>query len=417
MAIESLTNPILYGQLFEQQKEKIAAQVQAYIVQSSSSLDKYFDFKPAIKGASSYSYRKLIAPKVELSDLKPLEENVAPDPESLGYGEYTATVKDYAASMEYTDKDVYYGFDNIVADADKVIGNKLGYSKLILELNALFASRGTFTPENKLIATLDKAKTALIKSHAKTFADGTFHCWLTIELLTALRAEIAATGEAMSENLKAKLDNGSDFTYHGWSLFTTYDVTQYFYHDGKSRMLFMGLDMYGRKPAVYYGSGTPEMYHDPLGQAGPMLSESGKLVGDHVRQKGAIGGKLVANGAVVQNDPTVLVCDFDTTAVNAPLDIYSYESYSGYRSNSSSYTPIKITSDNGASVVAKATLQLKSNVGSAVRAIWASDDTSKATVDANGKVTGVAAGTADITVTYGGITSEPFTVTVTAAGA
>lgn len=417
MAIESLANPVLYGQLFEQQKEKIEAQVRAYIVQASSALDAYFEFKPSIKGASSYSYRKLIAPKVLLTDLKPLQENVAPEPESLGYGEYTAGVKDYAASMEYTDKDVHYGFDNIIADADKVIGNKLGYYKLLLELNALFASRGTFTPEAKLIATLDKAKTALVKSHAKPFPDGTFHCWLTIELLNALQAEIAANGQALSEGLRTKLDNGSQFTYHGWSLFTDYTVTQYLYNGAKSRIVFLGLDMYGRKPAVYYGTGVPEIYHDPLGQAGPLTTENGKLVGDHARQKGAVSGKLVANGAMVQNDPTVLVCDYDTAAVvNAPLDVHSYESYSGFRSSSSSPSPIRITSDGGNSVAARASLQLKSNVGSAVAAIWASDDTNKATVDANGKVTGVAAGTANITVTYGGITSEPFAVTVTAAG-
>jgi uncharacterized protein YjdB len=43
---------------------------------------------------------------------------------------------------------------------------------------------------------------------------------------------------------------------------------------------------------------------------------------------------------------------------------------------------------------------------------WSSSDTSKATVDSTGKVTGIAAGTSNITATYGSVTSNPSTITV-----
>lgn len=415
MAIESVNNPALYGQLFEQQKDLIEAAVRKIVIDSSSALDPYFNFVPAVKNAKAFTFRRLIAPKVELTDLKPLQENVAPDPESISYGEYAATVNDYGASFEYTDKDVNYGFDNIVNNANTVIGNKLGYYKLILQLNALFATRGTITPEAKLIPTLDKAKNALIKSHAKPFGDGTFHCWLSIETLTALQAEIAAAGPAISEALKSKLDNGSEFVYHGWSFFTDYCVTQYFYHDGKSRLLFLANDPYGRKPATFYGSGSPEVYHNDLGNAGPLTTVSGKLVGDHLRQKGSLAGKLIANGAAVENDPTVLVCDFATTEVAPVLDIHNYQSYTGFRSTSSSPAPIVIKSENNvAAITAGTTLQLSTNVGTAVKPIWISGDEAIATVDANGKVTAKAAGNVEITVSYGGIVSAPFALVVNA---
>jgi uncharacterized protein YjdB len=45
---------------------------------------------------------------------------------------------------------------------------------------------------------------------------------------------------------------------------------------------------------------------------------------------------------------------------------------------------------------------------------WKSSDTSKATVSNSGLVTGVAAGTTNITATVDGVTSSPLTLTVTA---
>lgn len=45
---------------------------------------------------------------------------------------------------------------------------------------------------------------------------------------------------------------------------------------------------------------------------------------------------------------------------------------------------------------------------------WKSSDTSKATVDNTGLVTGVAVGTTNITATVDGVTSPPLPLTVTA---
>jgi len=59
--------------------------------------------------------------------------------------------------------------------------------------------------------------------------------------------------------------------------------------------------------------------------------------------------------------------------------------------------------------------------GSAVnitgQATWNSSDTEVATINAEGLVTGESEGTTEITATFDGATSDPFTLTVTAAAA
>jgi plastocyanin len=80
-----------------------------------------------------------------------------------------------------------------------------------------------------------------------------------------------------------------------------------------------------------------------------------------------------------------------------------------------------ITVSGGTTVQVGQTLQLlaaaKDQVGKAMTAVitWVSDALGIATVNASGLVTGVAAGTANVTASSGGVSSTPTAVTVTAA--
>jgi uncharacterized protein YjdB len=63
---------------------------------------------------------------------------------------------------------------------------------------------------------------------------------------------------------------------------------------------------------------------------------------------------------------------------------------------------------------AVATLADASTIDVTTSSQWASNAVSKATVDGSGKVTGVAAGTTEVTATSGDATSSAVTVTVSA---
>ena len=86
--------------------------------------DKFCEHVPWKKGSSALECRRLIYPKVDPADVKPIAENVAPRPTSIQYATFRYTVSNYRDKFRYTRESKQYNFDDVVRDGGEVLGYK-----------------------------------------------------------------------------------------------------------------------------------------------------------------------------------------------------------------------------------------------------------------------------------------------------
>lgn len=329
------TIPVKHEDLTDQQ----IADIQNYLIKfpkEEEFFDQFCEHQAWKDGYDHLEYRRLIYKDVVASSITGLKEGVAPVPEQLTYATFKVEVEDFGRTIEYTDKSKKYNFDDVVQDSMDVLGNEMVQTLDLVKGKAFYATKCSVTYTTDYETTFANAAIILRKNKAKRKLNGNYIAIVTPEIRAAILKEVKDDITHTEE--KEAVLKGYIGTYAGFDIYDTTSELAYgtSADAGKQYILFIGLTPEARRfPVKTYGDQVPVVYNDGLGK-GPIVDESGRVVADTLRQKGAVGAKLMGLAAAITDDECILKCTvtISTVSGNAPATA----SRTGYVSTSTSPT-------------------------------------------------------------------------------
>lgn len=305
-------NAVNYASLTDEHIKDIKKSLEMFVPEEEY-WDKFTHHSTVPRGHRTFSYRKLIAPKVKMSDISPRAEFVAPRPTKIAVETFEKTVANYGDKAIYSKEDLQFHFDDTVKNIMATLKEIAVQKRDLIKGKPFISSRATITYDTSLLNTAAKAAIILRKNKAKRWDGVHYLAHITPEALKQLRAEIQALGVALSEPTKKELDSvatavGSygDFTYSVTTSDIMYknDTTQYVIFMGKR-----GID--GESPvdvSKLEGESEFEVINNGLG-SGVLVDEDGNYTSDDNKQQGSVAINMDGLGAVVSDDLCMLTCE------------------------------------------------------------------------------------------------------------
>ena len=338
------TNAVKYAELTDEHIKDIAKNIEMF-VRSEEYWDKFAHHSTVPRGHKTFSYRRLIAPKVKAEDIQPRAEFVAPRPTKIAVATFEKTVANYGDKAIYSKEDLQYHFDDTVKNIAATLKEIAVQKKNLIKGKAFIQSRATISYDTSILNTLDNAAIILRKNGAKRWDGVHYLAHITPETLKALRAEISAKGAVLSEPTKKELDSvatavGSygDFTFSVTTDTIMYktDSTQYMILMGKR-----GID--GESPvdvSKLSGESDMEVINNGLG-SGVLVDEDGNYTSDDNKQQGAVAINIDGLGAAVNDDLCILDCELSINAIKETA--LPVENMTGFASKSGNELEITLT--------------------------------------------------------------------------
>lgn len=384
---------------------------------------------PLMAPYKTASYRVRVQGKAKDSDSYVLVEGIKPDPTGkLTYLELTKKVKSYGAYAEYTDEDMYYGFDAIVDDLRMTVADNATEIVNDIAAKAWFSGNSKYT----VSAGLTREDIIKIRISLGKFAGSNkqVHCIITPEDLADLRLKYNVAGANLFSDLPVNAESVINGTLTKFeNVIFEEDDSDYMYGTAKRYAIFYVLDKKGNPPVgLVSPNGTNgEFITKALGSSGAKS--------DPLDQVGSIGVKWKGLNAMNTAEECEIRCEITPATTGITGNAIKIDSHYDFnngkiyvfgtevaRSNltASAYSPDSIVLYGDAKVKVGSTLTLKmmDETGTTIAVsstgqTWTSSDTTVATVAA-GVVTGVAVGTTVIKVVKGGQVAT-YRVTVIAA--
>lgn len=348
-------NAVKYAELTDEHIKDIKKNIEMFS-KSEEYWDKFAHHSTVPRGHKTFTYRKLIAPKVNKQDIKPRAEFVAPRPTKMTVATFEKTVANYGDKAIYSREDLQYHFDDTVKNLAATLKELTVQKKNFVKGKAFFESRAIITPYTtgglSILKTCEKAAIILRKNKAKRW-DGTHYlAHITPEELNKLRDELTARGATLSEPTKAQLDSvatavGSygDFTFS----VTTDDLmyknatTQY--------IVFMGKrNVDGESPvdvSKLEGESDTEVINNGLG-TGVLYDEDGNITADSNKQQGELAINWDGLGAAVSDDLCILDCEVSVDEIKGTE--LRVDEMTGYVSKSGNEVEITLSAGSNTSL-------------------------------------------------------------------
>lgn len=219
---------IKHGELAVEQINDIQKNLLVSLRSKEAFWDKFCSHTRIADGMSSLEWRKLNVSELKPSDIANLTEGVTPASLTMTYCKFTVSPVDFGSWIGYTDKSKKYNFDDVVADAKIILGQRAFEEVEIRKANEFLAgcctmdfSQGT----NHFLKDLLKARTILKKNHAKPISGNKYGCILTpeqaAEVLIDYQTAITHTAQ------KESVINGYIGEIGGFMLFECADKVMY----------------------------------------------------------------------------------------------------------------------------------------------------------------------------------------------
>ena len=300
--------------------------------------DKFAHHSSVPRGHRTFTSRRLIRPKVKPEDIQERAEFIAPRPTKIALATFTKTVHNYGDKAIYSKEDLQFHFDDTLNSIRYTLQEIAVQKKNIIKGKAFISSRAILTYDTNFRTTLRKAVKILRKNGVKRWDGMHYLAHMTMEELSAFRAEVEAASEK-SEKLRMKLE-GVDYEFDVWEDWiisvpwnddvTLYknDTTQYLVMMGKR-----GID--NTSPvdvAKLEGESDIQLINKGLG-TGILQDVDGNYTTDDNNQQGVVAINIDGLGAAVSDDLAILVCEVSANAVHgsalAISDLTGYVSHSG----------------------------------------------------------------------------------------
>ena len=328
---------VKYAELTDEHIADVKKGIELF-VKSEEYWDKFAHHSIVPRGHKNFTSRRLIRPKVKAEDIQPRAEFVAPRPTKIAVATFTKSVANYGDKAIYSREDLQYHFDDTLANIRYVLQEIAVQKKNIIKGKAFISSRATLAYDTNLRTTLRKAVKVLRKNGVKRWDGRHYLCHLTLEELSALRAEIDAASEK-SEKMRMTLE-GVDYEFDVWedwilSVPWNDDVTLY-KNDSTQYLVMMGKrGIDGESPvdvAKLEGEADIELINNGLG-SGVLEDADGNYTSDDNKQQGSVAINMDGLGAAVSDDLGILVCEVSAAKIKesaiAISDLTGYVSHSG----------------------------------------------------------------------------------------
>lgn len=310
-------NPVKHGDLTDQQITEIKKKV---LLQAAHDefFAKFSHKVPWKKGAKTMSYRRLLYPKVNPEDVKPLTEGIAPRPSRIGYGTFEVAVENYADKVPYTREAVQYNIDDVVRDSGETLAYIFAQKLDYIKGKPFISSRASISYDTSVIKTMRKAKITLDKNKAKKWEGGLYLMMATPEVIEKLQDELVALGTSLDEATKEELARGIVGRKKGFVIASVpSDLFNLTGADaGKHMVAFVGRTFQGTSPISVYQLGDIEVFNNPLGSA-VLTDEDGNITADDNRQIGSVAMNADGLAAVVNDDLCILNCKITVATIGA----------------------------------------------------------------------------------------------------
>lgn len=340
---------VKYKEITDEHIKDIKVGIERF-VKSNEYWDKFANHSSVDRGHKEFTSRKLIAPRVNPTDVKPRAELVAPRPTKFAVATFVRTVENYGDKSIYTKEDLQFHFDNTIANIRATL-QEIAVQKLdIIKGRPFFNSKAVITPtvvggSQSILETARRAAIILRKNKANRWSNALYLAHVTPEGLGKLRAEIEAKGSRLSEPVKRELDGRTYETYEYGDFMYSVTDSPLMYKDSEHQyVVFMGRrGIDGKSPvdvAKLKGESGIEVMNNPLG-SGVLYDEDGNITSDDNKQQGSVAINMDGLGACVSDDLSILDCIFEISEEAATA--LPYDELSGFVSKSGNEVEIGLT--------------------------------------------------------------------------
>lgn len=329
---------VKYAELRDEHIDDVKKGIELF-VKSEEYWDKFAHHSSVPRGHKTFTSRRLIRPKVKYEDISPRAELVAPRPTKIAVATFSKTVQNYGDKAYYTREDIQYHFDDTLSNIRYTL-QEIAVQKLnLIKGHAFISSRATLTFDTNYRTTLRKAVKVLRRNGIKRWDGKRFLVHMTMEELSAFRAELATASEK-SERMRIQLE-GVDTEvdiWEDWMISVPWNDDQTLYKSASVQYMVMmgkrGID--GESPvdvAKLEGESNIEVINNGLG-TGILEDVDGKYTTDDNKQQGAVAINMDGLGAAVSDDLAILVCEVSAAQIEGsplanPAGLTGYVSHSG----------------------------------------------------------------------------------------
>ena len=322
MSVQNI-NAVTYAELTDEHITDVKKGIELF-VESNEYWDKFVHHSVVPRGKRVYTSRRLIAPKVKKEDISVRAEFVAPRPSKIAVATFTKTVSNYGDKAIYSRDDLQYHFDDTVSNIRATL-QEIAIQKLdFIKGDPFFKSKATISPVSvngtpSILATSEEAAIILRKNKVKRWGDGLYLAHITPEELKALRAEIAAKGDRLSEAVKKELDGRTYDVYPYGDFMYSVTTSDLMYKNSSTQfIIFMGKrGVDGNSPidvSKLEGESGIEVINNGLG-SGVLVDEDGNYTSDDNKQQGSVAINMDGLGACVSDDLCILDCEWSISEI------------------------------------------------------------------------------------------------------
>lgn len=407
MAVQN-ENGVKYAEMTDEIITDIAKGIELF-VKDEEYWAKFAHLTPVNRGAKTFSYRRLVKPRVRQEDVHESAEYIAPRPSKFAVQTFEKTIKIYRDKAIYSKEDLMYHFDDTVNNLRATLQEIVRQKKEFIYGLPFVQSACTVTPESTLIATLEKTAIILRKNDAKRWDGVHYLAHITPEMLKQIRAEVRALGQTISEPTKKELDSVAT-ALGSWGDWTfSVSTSPLLYKDDTHQVLVMmgkrGID--GNSPvdiSKMKGESDLEVINNGLG-SGVLVDEDGNYTADDNKQQGSLAININGVGSAVNDDLCIIDCVVTVDTIKGSL--LNYDEMTGHKEGAgspASFLSVKaVDKDGGAIASPTVTVNklVKGAVGGSVSA-------------SSGKYPVVAGDTYRVSVAKSGYTTVTMDVTANA---
>lgn len=315
-------NAVKYAELTDEHIKDIKKNIEMFST-SEEYWDKFAHHSTVPRGHKTFTYRKLIAPKVNKQDIKPRAEFIAPRPTKMAVATFEKTVDNYGDKAIYSREDLQYHFDDTVKNLAATLKEVVVQKKNYVKGKPFFESRAIITAYTtgglSIIKTCEKAAIILRKNKAKRWDGTRYLVHMTPEALNKLRDELAARGASLSEPTKKELDSvATAVGSYGDFIFSITTDDLMYKNASTQYLVFMGKrNVDGESPvdvAKLEGESDIELIDRGLG-SGVLYDEDGNITADTNKQQGELAINFDGLGAAVSDDLCILDCEISVDEI------------------------------------------------------------------------------------------------------